>query len=278
MEKEFELCARLLTSKIDSLTEEEREDLFIELDDPDFDENESSHMICKRLLSRIAGKQPVGPFAHKYLSDLDKKRLETKRRFHKQDQAQKRKNLTGCQLKSADIFGFTKYHPLIDYELASGMISVHSSLYEKLLSEYKTPIIEMQNEKEERIYLRVSNFHDEDKNVIFISPAVLERFQWIDYVLLMVCKNIPEISFISFLFLGSQEDLNDIMDILRNDLPGKLNKLTGISLGEDLKMVMENKEEFIIRIIGLKDLENEDIFAGRVSLGEQDVPFDIIAE
>jgi hypothetical protein len=301
-----ELCAMLLKRSLKELNEEEivvdyLEDLGIEVD-LDTEQKDLCHMLLEKTMMKEKKKKiPMSPYINEILEkeksetdvkekkrmerEIERKRLKGQKALEEQSRV-----LPGCSLTEKEILPKGFYDLIVNPEIGivklndgseqyTAVVSVSNSLYNKIFLNIENPVLEIVTIKGEKIYAKLTEPHNEDTNLVFISPLVslLLNINEREKAVLKLCKSLPEISKINFTYYGSKDELNKNLSQIIQKLPSVINAFSYLSLG--LILVTDiNGKQIQVRVDGLSDNKNKPIFAGLVPFGETDLPFDVEAD
>ncbi len=290
MAKAEKLCARLIVGRLDELTDDEKYDILIELEEFDIylEEEDSSTHICKTLMNKASGKIPMTAYIHQFLDKTEKreaareaiyaeKRVVENRKKNKEELITRGEKMDNCVGRSNLIFGKIVYHAVEkNYINRSGYITIQKNIYIELTRQDSLIIeIELLNNIGKKLYVRVSDYHDDYKKSIYVSSDLYNEIGEIPFKI-SVCSDLPDITFISFEFFGLEEDLEKILPSLQMDLASMLSGFEALTLGKDIKLNMDDGNSFVARVVSLQSY-GEEIYAGKIPFGENDIPFEINA-
>lgn len=315
-----ELCAMLITRALKDLNEDEEEIVvdYLERLKVDVDIDTKPRELCMILLeklmpSEMKGKVPITAYANQVLGKekeaaviKEKQRQEmekvkareavkNRRITNKRNLEAKSKVLPSC-VQGPNVFNPNVYKVVVDPELgivqlADGSsqymagVSVSQNLYNRIFDMLDKPIIELINPFGIKAFARIVGMHDEDNDVIYISPFVYNLLEerTDKGVNLRLCNTLPYIQNVKFTFYGTQEELNVALEGLINKLPNTINALSYLSLGMEINENINGKDYKVVvsSIDGYYGDKEDDIFpvfAGLIPPFDNEIPFEIFPD
>jgi len=313
--KPKELCALLLSKGLKDLSEDEEELVANYLEDSGISVSlkDKPSDLCRKLLQLTMEQEgydpqrvPINVYANTLLTkeqqakeikaqqEMEARRLkeiEDRRIGTRQMLENQANNLPGCVLEDSKILSKIPYNLQVDKNLGimtlsdntlqySSVISVNNQIYEEIFRAYENPIIELVSIQGYRTYVRVAEGHQDDPNLIYISPLVATSLNIENRgaAVAKLCISLPIIKHIKFTFFGTTEELNLILDQILEKLPDLINAFSYLSLGMLLYMIIKTDQGDIkisVRVEALYDDNDQSVFAGLIPFGENDIPFDI---
>jgi hypothetical protein len=223
------------------------------------------------------------------LQEIEDQRNDARKRLEQQA-----KTLPGCVVADSDILPKTLFTLQVDPELGlmilpdgslqySSVISINGDLYEQLFLALENPIVELGAGQGYKTYVRISDAHQGDRNLVYISPLVATSLNIENEgsAFVKLCVSLPQIRRIEFSFLGTSETLTSILERITEKLPDLINAFSYLSLGMILRTSIKTDREDLVlnaRVDGLYDESDQAIFAGLIPFGESDIPFEINAD
>lgn len=300
----------LITRSLKDLTEDEEEVVVDYLTNLgiDVDADASPKSMCVELLERLMAKElgkkvPLTAYANQIkAAELEQakvvalKRKDIMRNRVRTELEAKSAILPSCIDAKLGILSSTviPYDLMVDQELGlhqvddstgenllqySAVISIATDLYDKIFNQIDDPVIQITSFDGRIAYARISGSHVGRAEVVYVSPLVaailgagekprLKAF-------LKLCNSLPTIDNVKFTYYGSQAELNAILPLLIERLPGLINAYSYLSLGMVIQTTMDGSR---VRVDGLFDNQQRPIFAGILPFGSAELPFEIMPE
>ena len=304
------LCAMLITRSLKDLTDDEEEVVVDYLSDLgiDVDADASPKSMCVELLERLMAKElgkkvPLTAYANQLKQEeVEKaklvalKRKDIMRNRVRNELEAKSAVLPGCIDAKLGILSSTviPYDLLVDQELGlhrlddstgenllqySAVISIATDLYDRIFNQIDDPVIQITSFDGHVAYARIAGSHLDRAEVIYVSPLVAailgagEKLRLKAF--LKLCNSLPTIDNVKFTYYGSQPELNQLLPLLIERLPGLINAYSYLSLGMVIPVTVNGSR---VRVDGLFDRDGRPIFAGILPFGSTELPFTIDPE
>ena len=293
------LCSMLITRSLKDLDYDEEEIVVDYLEtigvsvNLDTDAKELCVILLEKTMEKELGRKvPLSAYANSILhkqkeqqniQKILEKRTEEKKKLEKTQ-------LPGCVHSQMNIIPKTLFNIVVDPSVGviklndgtsqyASLISLSTDLYKSLFSKLSNPILEVTSSKGDKVYTRVENYHNLQKNTVTISPLVAQilDIKGKGNGFIRLCNSLPEILKAEFTFYGTKNELNEILPSLIERLPSVINAFSYLSLGMIL-VTNINGKEYKVRVDGLIDLDQRPIFAGLIPFSEGDLPFEIEAD
>lgn len=300
-----QLCAQLITRALKSLDEDQEEIVVDALEklgietDIDMSAKDMCVALLEKTMQQELGKRvPISAYANSLLTKGKEEAEEKATKTQRLDLANRRKqlkaqlegkssNLAGCIPNPERILSKNLYTVVVDpsigiVELEDGtqqytaVISLPTALYTRIFTSLENPVIEISTAKGNKAYARLTEPLETNDNVISVSPlvALIAGIKERDGAFLKLCASLPYIARARFTYYGTKAELNELLPNLIIRLPQVVNAFSYLSLGM-LLLTDINGREVTVRVDELLDEDDTPIFAGLISPGEGDLPFEI---
>lgn len=315
-----EVCARLLTRALKELTEEQEELVtdYLYSIGINIEADISSRDMCLVLLEKLmideyGNKVPVTAFANNILEKAKKaseiraqqvkaQQITYNRALKEKELKQQTGNMLGCEISNTNIFSKIPYKLVIDPTIRtdvnraeeaegaySAVILLSTNLYNELLLNFDSPLLEIVTLKGARAYVRVQGTYESsnDDHVIHITPLVAEILELDPNVksaqaFVKLCNALAEISFVEFRYYGTQEELNGVLQQIQEILPSIINRYSYLSLGMVFKLQIPDNigvlNQHEVRVDRIYDTNKDSIYAGIIPQGDVAIEFEIFPD